>query len=444
MREKLSLVARLAALALCMGVPFLTPSVFVDRSFFPPAALLLVISYLLKEDKRVNAGYFTAVLCVLVTASYLISPDKYLAAEHMAYFFLYLLVMIVFSGTGYRETSLFVVAYSALMWLYVGYQYLFIYPRLLRGDLNAAQAAILKGARFFGTFSLPNVYAFFLITAIGAAIFLYSQSRKRIFLYAGFLNLIMLVLTKTFIGYGLALIMMMWYLYRMKRRYFLPALAFLAVLTAAFVMYRGAGSLGGSLRYRHYNYLSALRIFRDHPLAGVGLNGFDLFYPAYMIPGANYVHNAHSLPLQLAADGGIFGIMVFALLFSRLTALRKDRLFPLFAVLFAYFTVDLVFYVPSVAVLFWALTPGGRKPAKTPLLYSSVVLLCMGFAAVSGMRYLDAESGEYMLRMERKMAEDLANKRFYSHFIGMNRMKRIVTERQFLENYEKYKKNWEK
>jgi O-antigen ligase len=90
------------------------------------------------------------------------------------------------------------------------------------------------------------------------------------------------------------------------------SLAALAVSACAVV---GAGV--ASMRAREQLWGAAWSIFRDHPLLGVGIHNFVLVYRSYLPPDYEWIDGRltpwpHDLPLEIAAECGIVGIIAAA------------------------------------------------------------------------------------------------------------------------------------
>jgi hypothetical protein len=68
-----------------------------------------------------------------------------------------------------------------------------------------------------------------------------------------------------------------------------------------------------SIEDRFYHWISAIRMFREFPYSGVGIDSFGDWYPKFRTEEAiqlrgsveTYTNNAHSVPFQLAATGGL-------------------------------------------------------------------------------------------------------------------------------------------
>ncbi|MGB9681995.1 MAG: O-antigen ligase family protein [bacterium] len=66
---------------------------------------------------------------------------------------------------------------------------------------------------------------------------------------------------------------------------------------------------------RIYIWEASWRIFKDHPIFGVGIGSFSLIYPRYRLPQAHELNIAfaHDLPLNLLVETGTLGFFAFFL-----------------------------------------------------------------------------------------------------------------------------------
>jgi len=109
----------------------------------------------------------------------------------------------------------------------------------------------------------------------------------------------------------------------------LPGLVLLGVL-AALVWWLAPGAWGERLhsvadphnlwnQQRVYMWDAGVRMFRDHPLTGVGLQDLHALYDQYRSPEATeragHLHNAY---VQIAASMGVVGLAAFAWLYTSL------------------------------------------------------------------------------------------------------------------------------
>lgn len=88
-----------------------------------------------------------------------------------------------------------------------------------------------------------------------------------------------------------------------------------------------------AIRGRLSEVTSAIMMFGDHPLIGVGYGNFEAHYPRYAqmvgLDGRREQREAHSLYLEVAAETGLVGIVVFGTLvgFACLTVRSRRRSF---------------------------------------------------------------------------------------------------------------------
>lgn len=124
-----------------------------------------------------------------------------------------------------------------------------------------------------------------------------------------------------------------------------------------------------SISYRLNVYNSVGEMIRDNPIVGIGPgnNTFKLVYGLYMVPGFNAL-GAYSVPLEIAAEQGIIGVLIFASLllvlilrtlftFERPVSVEQKLLAGalLMGILgsFTYGIFDTIWYRPAVNLLFW-------------------------------------------------------------------------------------------
>lgn len=75
--------------------------------------------------------------------------------------------------------------------------------------------------------------------------------------------------------------------------------------------------LGASgMTQRGYYFQTAIGIWAQEPLLGMGSGSYELLYPQFRIPGSNETRHAHSWLLEYLAEGGVVGLSLFVLLFG--------------------------------------------------------------------------------------------------------------------------------
>ncbi len=277
-----------------------------------------------------QSRWFCAFL-VAVTFSVLLSPVQFswASSEYASYisFLLLFLMTVVIVDSVDRLRSVLLVCMGSVAWasLYVirewqkgsaeyglGYR-----PGWVTGDANyfAACAVVvvplciwwtLNGARWH------RVYAFvcLLVTIIGIVL---SASRGGLLaLVAGVLVLGM----------------------KSKRRaktFILTAaiLGIVVALTPASPLHRflqptASDSQSANLRVRLWT--AALKMIRDHPIAGVGIDNFASNIPTYGGPELTDLHVAHNTYLQIAAEAGMPTLLAYiGMLMSALAYLSRLR-----------------------------------------------------------------------------------------------------------------------
>jgi len=129
-----------------------------------------------------------------------------------------------------------------------------------------------------------------------------------------------------------------------------------------------------STSFRLNVYQSAWRMFTDNWLLGIGPgnNTFKLVYGLYMVPGYTAL-SAYSVPLEIAVEQGVLGLLVFALLIATLafrafwvldgpsTTDRKLLVLLLasgIAGSLVYGLFDTIWYRPAVNLPFWFMVAG--------------------------------------------------------------------------------------
>ncbi|MFA5794234.1 MAG: O-antigen ligase family protein [Candidatus Brocadiia bacterium] len=147
----------------------------------------------------------------------------------------------------------------------------------------------------------------------------------------------------------------------------LAGLVFVYILTARQVP-DSLNNVSPSLSIRYGYWRGVAEIIRHHPL-GVGLNQFADNYLRYRATGAGVTQKAHNDFLQIGAETGVLGLMVFAAFFGAVLAagLRRvisrpdgtaDRIMLIGLIsglggLLLHSMVDFNFYVPGLSMSAW-------------------------------------------------------------------------------------------
>jgi|GEM_PF-36643 len=166
-----------------------------------------------------------------------------------------------------------------------------------------------------------------LFTSVAAGVALLARERRtRILalaaLLAGSVALAATYTRSSWIGLAVALAVLV----TVARPRWLPVFAVLAVLVLALAPPQYRARLTGLFdpasewnRERTFMWDAGARIFRDHPIAGVGLQDLHSVYDRYRSPDSRErAGHLHSVPVQIAASMGVVGLLAFALLYGAL------------------------------------------------------------------------------------------------------------------------------
>jgi O-antigen ligase len=200
-------------------------------------------------------------------------------------------------------------------------------------------AATEDGTRVAGTFSHPNVFAFYLMVILTLSLFLLGakafpisdRARRLLTLYIPVL-LLLLLLTKTRSAWiGTAAIMLV-YAVRFDRRYLIYIFAAPVVVLLVPALserladlqqgnYNEAYAKLNSFTWREILWHSALVWAHQKLWLGYGLESFGFYVAEFFpIPLENGTVDSHSVYVQLLFETGIVGLTAFLWMFVRLLA----------------------------------------------------------------------------------------------------------------------------
>jgi len=252
----------------------------------------------------------------------------------------------------------------------------------------------LGGQRSFGLFTNPNLLGGFLAAGLGFLLFYIVKEKgpkKVLFILASAGSVFCLVLTKSRGGLLAAVCslvlfgLFLQFLARRKaveqktkkRALLLLAAGLIIAVTPLDPIVKRALEIGRfdpAAYSRTGIWLSAVKLFRDRPLMGYGLNTFKDIAPKYYFPVGGSIgnftrvqHQAHNEYLQLLAETGILGGLLAAVLlfligrqfyYKLRGTVDKDKLFLLCAVftalaaLLVHALVDFnLHYLPTLLLL---------------------------------------------------------------------------------------------
>ncbi|CAN5471580.1 hypothetical protein BH09SUM1_BH09SUM1_32630 [soil metagenome] len=221
-------------------------------------------------------------------------------------------------------------------------------PAWLPGSFRAQERAILESypendplraallhavgvsRRAVGTLGAPNIFASccvcgVILCAAGAVM---RRGALRIAASSGALIcVIALLLTESRGGVlallaGVAAMAALLFTWRLNRRQTVALLSFsglaVAVVLVVLVAFiakgnmtgRWLGATGMTVRFQYWQ--TALSMFRESPLLGLGPGAYEVRYPQFRVPGADETRHAHSVLFQYAATGGMVAVGLFA------------------------------------------------------------------------------------------------------------------------------------
>lgn len=193
------------------------------------------------------------------------------------------------------------------------------------------------GTRVSGTFSHPNIFAFYLIVVLALALFLLSarslhvspKLKRWLTLYVPVL-LVLMLLTKTRSAWGATALMMAVFALRLDRRYlvYLMAAPLLVLLVPAIGdriadlqqgNYNEAYAKLNSYAWRELLWQSSLSWAWERPVFGYGLEAFAYhvaeFFPMPIFGGTIDSHNVY---IQLIFEAGAIGLAAFVWMHARI------------------------------------------------------------------------------------------------------------------------------
>ncbi len=230
------------------------------------------------------------------------------------------------------------------------------------------------GGRVTSLFSNPNILAIYLLLyfplSLLATFLPQNKGRMRVFyaITTVFCAFCLLLTWSRGAWLGIALQILLFLLfYSPKTRrstLWLPPLALLSIpiLPPSF---RGRlfsiGDLGeSSIRYRLQTWVGALRVIGTHPVGiGVGERAWRAVYPRFAVSGTGTVMHAHNVFLQVAAELGMIGLLIFLLLIgtSFWHALKTRNIAALLSLagVLVMGQFDHLWYYPGMLVPFWSI-----------------------------------------------------------------------------------------
>jgi len=232
----------------------------------------------------------------------------------------------------------------------------------------------MMSQRVFSTFVYPNIFASFLITLIPLSFFLflageniYEKTTGCILLSLSFYNLF---LTGSIGGIAISLFVLhiiLLFLIFKNKKIFITVFSILFIFEISVFI---AGYRTGKLPHIHSfldrvrYWKSAVKVFEEKPIMGVGSENYKFYYLKYKEPESMEAKHAHSLFFETLAENGIAGtVLLFSFLIYLLFFIFKlgENNYFVYGIGFSLLSfflhnmADFDFADPSVGILFFLL-----------------------------------------------------------------------------------------
>lgn len=219
-------------------------------------------------------------------------------------------------------------------------------------EVKNALSMLKLFSRFGATFEDPNYFATFLLLPLclvfSSLAFLAIPYWKRIVLFLIPGGVFLIAFVGTFSRSAWVALAVSWlfiFIYFKHKRYWALA-GGVFILLAIFIFFQTAffqsfwlrfasifeGKTDPSTATRFFLIQGGIQMFFDSYGFGVGFESFPWIYPQYMPPNQalSYVHESHTLPIEILAETGWLGLSMFGFMIYRtfqigLTSIRQTR-----------------------------------------------------------------------------------------------------------------------
>ncbi len=189
-------------------------------------------------------------------------------------------------------------------------------------------------ARVFSTLFNPNVLGSYLIfiiaTALGCLDYANRQRGIILGLVIAFGITCLLFTYSRGAWLGLAVSVILFLCWRKDKKYLLGILAGLVALLFLDLQHLWSRinplvlQYDSSTAYRLEIWQTSLKIFQDNPFWGTGMGTVWYYIPQYSNSIATFIAHSHNLYLQLAVEGGFFGLISFLILVGAIMLMNYD------------------------------------------------------------------------------------------------------------------------
>ncbi|MCM8820478.1 MAG: O-antigen ligase family protein [Candidatus Omnitrophica bacterium] len=383
------------------GLVIISISIFVFLRFFVDGLsypgynflwniyfFLLTINHILIKKFKIELDKTSIFLLLYFTISTIstdISPVKGTGigfnAQILAYWCIFFLIKEAFKTEKAQKVLLFTIVMSGLLvclygldQYFVGFkqtqEFIYSRPELLK-TLPPTFLERIESNRVFATFVYPNVFAAFLLFLIPLSLFIVISKEKIFIRVISGVTLFFATWNMFLTGstgglyvllFVLQLILLFLIIDTKKLKVVIP----LIIIFECLIVYGGFKTqklpkMSSFVdRVRYWN--SAIAVFKEHPVAGVGTENYRYYYTKHKLPEAMEAKHPHSILFASLAETGLIGtFFLFAFLITiTATLFRRARASPLetglafsFLTFFLHNLIDFDFINPAVAVLFF-------------------------------------------------------------------------------------------
>jgi len=250
---------------------------------------------------------------------------------------------------------------------------------------------LLSRRRIFATVISPNIFASYIVMMlfVGTGLALYNtqdntQGKNMLYWLGVCVMAIALLLTKSLGGILTFIITFLIFLnslmrYKGFKKITLKRFTLIMIfLLCVFILIYGffardriaqffdLKNPNNSIVQRFYYMKASIGMIKDFPLTGVGWRNFGLFYEFYKPDSANISHYSHNVFLQITAEMGPLGLVVFLAIIIKFFQLglkvirKKDEeqglkigLFFAGVAFLIHNLIELSFYFSQVALFWW-------------------------------------------------------------------------------------------
>lgn len=392
---------------------------------------LLTVIHILIRKLRIELdklSVFLLIYFVISTISTGTSPIKGTGigfnVQILAYWCVFILIKENFKTEKEKKGLLLTIVISGLLvciygldQYFVGFkqtqQFIYSRPELLK-TLPPSLLDRMTSNRVFATFVYPNLFASFLLFLIPIAFFLTISKEKLWIRGISGITLIIAIWNIFLTGssgglYVFLFVLQLMFLFLILNTKKLKVILPLVIIFEMLIVYGGykmdklpkMSSFVDRISY----WNSAIAVFKEHPVIGVGTENYRYYYLKYKLPGAMEAKHPHSILFASLAEtglGGMFFLFLFLVL-AGINLFRKLSVFLLYEGLFfsylAFFLhnlIDFNFINPAVAVLFFIAGGLGftneKKTMDTGFIYLTgwrnfLIIFMIIFTGITYVRY---------------------------------------------------------